>query len=163
MGETDNRSVRILVVDADVEAGQRHCETLFNAGFAAEFSSSPERALQMARHRPPQLMIVDTDLNGTSGYEFVETFENEHVNHSVAVIFVSASGSVSSVDRARDAGGLYFLNKPIDQSVLLELVDKALWMPHLIRRHVDASAHPAGPRPPRVFSDIYATRTNSEQ
>jgi CheY-like chemotaxis protein len=50
----------------------------------------------------------------------------------VPVIFLSAAQIPHIVRRAREAGGTYYLRKPVDPDVLIELVDKALWMPHLV-------------------------------
>ena len=41
--------------------------------------------------------------------------------------------------KAQTAGGSYYLRKPFDPEVLLELVDKALWMPHLVHSHEQAA------------------------
>jgi DNA-binding NarL/FixJ family response regulator len=36
------------------------------------------------------------------------------------------------VRRSHEAGAAYYLRKPFDPEVLIELVSKALWMPHLV-------------------------------
>ena len=40
------------------------------------------------------------------------------------------------VRRSHAAGGSYYLRKPFDPEVLIELVSKALWMPHLVQNRV---------------------------
>ena len=157
MADSTNRSVRILVVDADSASGQQICESLFNEGYSAEYSSSAARALLMARRSAPSVMIIDTDLDGCSGYEFAKTVRDEYPHHDFPVIFTSSREQGSEIiAESRSAGGMYFLRKPIDLSVLLELVDKSLWMPHLVRRHIDNQAHPDSPKTPRwMTSDSY--------
>jgi FixJ family two-component response regulator len=77
------------------------------------------------------------------------------------VIFIAPPIEDDLLDAARRAGGVYFLTKPIDPSVLVELVNTALWMPHLIRRHVDRVAHSAIPKPPRLLTDKSWIRVKS--
>ena len=50
----------------------------------------------------------------------------------VPLMFLSGAQIPDIIRRAHAAGGTYYLRKPFDPQVLLELVDKALWMPHLI-------------------------------
>jgi hypothetical protein len=47
-------------------------------------------------------------------------------------MFLSRTQVPDIIRRSQEAGGAYFLRKPFDPQVLLELVDKALWMPRLV-------------------------------
>jgi DNA-binding NarL/FixJ family response regulator len=51
----------------------------------------------------------------------------------VPMMFVSATQLPDIVRRSHDAGGAYYLRKPLDPEVLVELVGKALWLPHLVQ------------------------------
>jgi PleD family two-component response regulator len=159
MGQSSNRAVRILVVDRDPHAGQQIRNALQSEGYHCEYSTNAAGALTQARQHMPALMIVNTQLDACSGFELADTVCSEYPRQDIPVIFISESRTGDSLAESQRAGGIYFLSKPIDPSVLFELVDKALWMPHLIRRHIDAAAHPSGPKPPRVLSDKAAART----
>jgi DNA-binding response OmpR family regulator len=161
MSDAGNQAVRILVVDRDLESGQQIRDALQSEGFRCEFLSSAAGALTNARQFLPDLMIVDTQLDACSGFDFVRTVQDEYPRHDIPVIFVSQSRAGDLLTESRNAGGIYFLSKPIDPSVLCELVDKALWMPHLIRRHIDASGHPTLPKAPRVLMEKGVTRVKS--
>jgi DNA-binding response OmpR family regulator len=154
MGDSTNRAVRILVIDPDLETSDHICRVLLNEGYQCEHTSSAARALVLTRNQLPALMIVHTQLDACSGFDFVRTVRCEYPRQELPVIYVSQSSSPEIVTEARNAGGIYFLSKPIDPSVLLELVDKSLWMPHLIRRHIDNAAHQPAPKAPRVFADL---------
>jgi len=49
----------------------------------------------------------------------------------VPVMFLSGAQIPDIIRRSHAAGGTYYLRKPFDPEVLLELIQKALWMPHL--------------------------------
>jgi len=158
MGDSGNQAIRILVVDQDLEMGGRISHMLLTEGYRCEATTSAARGLVSARSQMPSLMIIDTDLDACSGFAFAQNVREEYPQHDIPVIFVSQSHQQAIVNEARAAGGTYFLSKPIDLSVLLELVDKSLWMPHLVRRHIDNQAHPAIPKPPRVLTESGSSR-----
>ncbi|MHB8901140.1 MAG: hypothetical protein ACYC6Y_20520, partial [Thermoguttaceae bacterium] len=49
----------------------------------------------------------------------------------VPVMFLSGAQIPDIIRRSHAVGGTYYLRKPFDPGVLVELVDKALWMPQL--------------------------------
>ena len=163
MRDSGNSATKILVVDRDHDSAQRMRTALLHEGFRCQSSSSAAAALTHARQQLPSLMIVDTHLDACSGFDLVENIKDNYPRHDIPVIYISDSQTGDMLAESRDAGGLYFLSKPIDPSVLLELVDKALWMPHLVRRHIDASAHPAVPKPSRVLTEKSAVRVRASR
>ena len=163
MADSPNRSTRVLVVDGDVEAGQQIQTALAAEGFDTVHTSTAAQGLIEARQHTPSLMIVDGQLAACSGYEFAQVVKQEHPHADIPVIFTSCGDRAEAIQESRTAGGLYCLTKPIDYSVVIELVDKALWMPHLIRRHIDTNAHSKRPRAPRIFSDIYTKRRQASR
>jgi DNA-binding NarL/FixJ family response regulator len=53
-------------------------------------------------------------------------------------MFISSAQSPDIVRRSHEAGAAYYLRKPFDPEVMIELVNKALWMPHLVQSRVSA-------------------------
>lgn len=158
MANASNRTVKILVLDRDERFTHQISSALIQEGFACDSCNDAAQGLTSARRELPSLMIVETELDACSGFDFVRTVQDEYLGQEIPVIFVSGARTAELVDSSRRAGGIYFLGKPIDPSVLLELVDKALWMPHLVRRHIDAVAHESGPRAPRVMTEALFSR-----
>ena len=152
MNNLGNRSIQILVVDSDVRSGNQLRQSLMEEGYSCWSANSAKDAIELARQMTPSLTIIDTDLQGVSGFDLYRTIADQQ-QQPIPVIFVSGQGGADIIERSRAAGGIYFLGKPIDSSVLLELVDKALWMPHLIKRHIDSTAHNPAIREPRLLSD----------
>lgn len=138
MSVMNNHQVNILVADPDAAArGQIH-EILMEDGYACRAVGTADAAIRSAAEKAPSLLICDVNLGDDSGLELFKTLRK---TIDCSVVFTSNSRRPETMELARKAGGTYFLSKPFDPTVLMELVDKALWMPHLVRRHVDSSAH----------------------
>lgn len=158
MSVLGNQSVHILVVDQDAQSGNQVRQTLVDEGYSCWFSAEAAQAIELARQQLPSLMIVDTDLGPTSGFDFCRAVQAEYRRHDIPVIFVSEDRNSELISRSQNAGGIYFLGKPLDPSVLLELTGKALWMPHLIKCHIDTNTHNPTRKGPRLLSDAGVRR-----
>ena len=139
MSAVHNHEVHVLVVDPDHESRRVVHEAILADGYSCTAVASADEALSAAAIQMPSLLICDVNLGNESGIELFATMKQE--NPDCPALFTSNSRRAETLQHARRAGGTYFLSKPIDPTVLMELVDKALWMPHLVRRHVDSAAH----------------------
>jgi len=141
----------ILVVDEDPLALMGMSATLDIEGYECHCAQDAEAALKAARNLNLDLIICDVSVAGQRGLELSHELRREHGNEEVPVLFVS-SGTIPEVIRRKDdVGATYYLRKPLDPDVLLELVGKALWMPHLVRAratHAGHTVHPQHARPP---------------
>jgi len=139
MSVMQNHQVNVLVVDPDPEFRGLVHDLIVSDGYTCTAVSTASSAMEAASHTAPNLLICDMNLSEDSGLElFVAVKE---FTKDCPVLFISDSRRPETLQHARLAGATYFLSKPIDPTVLIELVDKALWMPHLVRRHIDSVAH----------------------
>ena len=122
----------ILIIDDDPLILTAVAAALHLAGHECHCARDAEAALKAARTLTLDLIICDVNLAGESGLELCREIRNEERLEDVPVMFVSSNQLPDIIRRAHDAGGAYYLRKPFDPNVLLELVDKALWMPHLV-------------------------------
>lgn len=134
-----NHQVNVLVADPDEESRQIVLEAVLSDGYSCTAVASASEAREAAKQQAPSLLICDVNLDDESGIELFQTVKVH--NTDCPALFISSSRRPETLQHARLAGGTYFLSKPIDPAVLMELVDKALWMPHLVRRQVDSAAH----------------------
>ena len=88
--------------------------------------------MKAAQAEPLDLIICDVNVDGDKGLEICKQIRGLPLRSDVPVMFISAHQSPDIIRRSHDAGGTYYVRKPFDPEVLLELVDKALWMPHLV-------------------------------
>ncbi len=100
-------------------------------GQACVTASSPDEAEQMVSQHSFDMIICDINLDGHSGLELIAKLRKREELREIPVIFLSGADIPNIVKRAHAAGGNYYLRKPFDPSVLTELIDRALWMPHV--------------------------------
>ncbi len=126
----------ILVIDADPLSLTATSAVLHVANYEVHCAASREAALKAARNLGLDLVVCDLDIAGIEGYSITEEIHQIPERHDVPVMY-SSSCQQSEVIRKRHASGaVYHLRKPFDPQVLLELVEKALWMPHLIQTRI---------------------------
>jgi len=122
----------ILVIDDEPDVLGEVAAILSGAGYACHCSSTAEAAVEFAQKTAPDLIISDINLEGHSGLELCERIKQHQALADVPVMFLSGAQIPDIIRRSHAVGGTYYLRKPFDADVLLELVDKALWMPHLV-------------------------------
>ncbi len=136
MHSTQSRQPLILVVDDETSVLGEVAEVLAAANFRCRCCATAEEAVASAELSPPDLIISDINLQGESGLGMCERIRQTPGLADVPVMFLSGAQIPDIIRRSHAAGGTYYLRKPFDPEVLVELIDKALWMPHLVARHV---------------------------
>ena len=125
----------ILVVDDEREVLDEVAAVLTGAGFTCRCCTTAEAALEEAAGNSFDLIVSDINLHGYSGLEMCEQLRQQEALSDVPVMFLSGAQIPDIIRRSHAAGGAYYLRKPFDPEVLVELVNKALWMPHLATAH----------------------------
>lgn len=133
----DSARATILCVDDDADTISALAQILLHAGCACECCHDADAARRSVQRHIPDLIITGVQIGSVSGFELFQQLQTsiEHLAE-VPIIFLSAAGIPDVVRQAHAAGAAYCLSKPFDPNVLLELVDKALWMPHIVRNRV---------------------------
>jgi CheY-like chemotaxis protein len=102
------------------------------AGYQRHCARDTQVALKAARTLPLDLIICDVLLGSESGLDLCRHIHKQPGCTDVPVMFVSSQQLPDIIRRTYEAGAAYYLRKPFDPEVLIELVSKALWMPHLV-------------------------------
>ena len=126
----------ILVVDDEVSVLNEVADVLRRIDYNCHCCSTSEAAIEFARANPLDLIISDINLGGHSGLEMCERIKEDQGLKDVPVMFLSGAQIPDIIRRSHAVGGTYYLRKPFDPEVLVELIDKALWMPHLVENKV---------------------------
>jgi len=124
----------ILMVDDEVNVLNEVADVLRRGGYNCQCCSTAESAIEFARVNPLDLIVSDINLDGHSGLEMCERIKEDQGLKDVPVMFLSGAQIPDIIRRSHAVGGTYYLRKPFDPEVLVELIDKALWMPHLVER-----------------------------
>ncbi|MGI6420319.1 MAG: response regulator [Thermoguttaceae bacterium] len=127
----DPKTPLILVVDDEQELLENVANVLTAAGFDCQCCNSARAAIEFAAMHAPDLILSDINLAGYSGLEMCQRIKEDEALADVPVMFLSGAQIPDIIRRSHAVGGTYYLRKPFDPGVLIELIDKALWMPQL--------------------------------
>lgn len=102
----------ILVVD-DISANLDILSHLLTKrGYAVRTALSGELALQSAKQTPPNLILLDINMPGISGYEVAAQLKQDPSLAKIPIIFLSSLDDASDKVRAFAAGGVDYVTKP---------------------------------------------------
>jgi CheY-like chemotaxis protein len=127
----------ILVIEADALTLMATAAMLQMSGYECHCAASAEAALKAARSLPLDLIICDVDVAGDDGWDLCRELRQVPTCQELPLILVSQDQTQDIVRRVHEAGGTFYLRKPYDPEVLLELVDKSLWVPHLVQTRIE--------------------------
>ena len=105
----------ILVIEDDHETRQTLGEWLANLfpDSRVMMSESGEAGLELARHRRPDVILLDLRLRGIHGFEFAERLRAT-VPEPIPIVALTGDMSPATLMRAEAAGFAAFLRKPAD-------------------------------------------------
>ena len=130
--------MRLLIVD-DEEAsryGMRRALTTF--GYNVSEADSAEAARALLRQQPADLMLLDVNLPGMSGLDFLRELQTPETANGNAplVIIITAHGSERMAVEAVKAGAYDYLSKPFELDDLRLVVKNAAETIQLRRENV---------------------------
>jgi DNA-binding response OmpR family regulator len=126
----------ILLIAPERSTTYRLDQILGGAGYDCLACRNEGDAQRAALERRADLLICDTHLAEEDGRQVCRRLKRHAQFADAGVIFLSASQAADVVCRSFGPQSAYFLRKPVDAELLLELVDRALWMPHSARQRV---------------------------
>jgi CheY-like chemotaxis protein len=109
---SDTPLATILVVDDMPENVEFLARLLTNRGYAVRRALGGELALQSARQTPPDLILLDINMPGLSGYEVAAQIQRDQRLREIPIIFLSALEEAADKLRAFAAGGVDYVTKP---------------------------------------------------
>ncbi len=135
---TETRSA--LVVDDERDIRELLVLTLGRMGLRVDTAATLGGAREMLLREKYALCLTDMRLPDGSGIDLVQEISTRHPNTPVAMI--TAFGNVEAAVEALKAGAFDFVAKPVDLTVLRDLVRHAL----MLGTHRQQIATSAGPR-----------------
>ena len=117
-------SIRVLVVD-DNEVFRRPLQrALEAAGFEVVAVPSAEDALEVLHASTVDVLLTDHRLPGMDGVQLITRIKATHP--ALAIIVMTAYGTIESAVEARRAGADDYLEKPFEVPDLLRALQRAL-------------------------------------
>jgi two-component system response regulator PilR (NtrC family) len=127
------RKGTILVID-DEEIMRDILETLLTReGYDVRLASSGIEGLELARALPFDAAIVDIMMPGLNGIEALE--ELKRIDEDLAVIIITAFGSIESAISAMKSGAFDYITKPFKNEEVLVVVGNALERRRLVHEN----------------------------
>jgi DNA-binding NtrC family response regulator len=136
---------RILVLDDEREMGAFLVDLLTDEGYSAEAYQRGADVLSSLEKNSADLLITDLMMEGMKGMEVLRLARQRDPN--LAVVMITAFGTIESAVEAMRSGAFYYLTKPFKSADLLFLVGKALEEKHLrteiqrLQREVESHYH----------------------
>ncbi len=147
----------ILVIDADEVSCQFACAALMSHGYQTIPAADIAAAIWAASERDTNLDLIlcDTQVDQQTGVEIVDAIKRLPFRHDLPAMFTSVHQVTDVALKRHAAGGAYHIKKPFDLELLFELVNRSLWMPHLVKNHIEKH-HAAQPlaTPHAAFASV---------
>lgn len=121
--ETRPERLPILVVDDSLTTRMLEQSILESAGYHVELAVSAEEALLKARANRYGLFIVDVEMPGMNGFEFVTATRNDAQLGQIPAILVTSLDTAEDRRRGQEAGAsAYIVKGEFDQGLLLRTI-----------------------------------------
>lgn len=148
MNGTSGISSTILVIDNDPQSLTCVASVLKDAGHTCHCAPNLATGAAAVQRLPIDLIIASTALDGIPSREVCRQLIQLASPVGSPLMFLSPNQTPDVVRRTELGVGCYHLRKPVDAKLLCELVDQAMWMPHLVRSNLKRIAQPShSPKP----------------
>jgi response regulator NasT len=115
---------RVVIADNEPGARTALAQMLADEGFdVVGQTGDGEQVVAMAQALRPDLVIIDVELGKTDGIDAAGEITSEKI---APVVMISGDSHRDLVARARDAGAVGYLSKPLIRSSLLPAVEVAV-------------------------------------
>lgn len=115
---------QILIIEDEVLLAKSLARSLLGRGHECLTAATAEEGLKMLEKLPADIVLVDLQLPGMSGFEAMKRIRQR--DPETAVIVVTAYGTMASAVEAMRSGASDFLRKPLDTEELALAVERAL-------------------------------------
>ncbi len=116
----------ILVIDDELAIRDMLQIALDAAGFKVELAEDAKQAYPIIIDTPPDLILLDWMMPGTSGIEFLRKLRRDELNINIPVIMLTAKAEEASKISGLDSGADDYIAKPFSPRELVSRVKAIL-------------------------------------
>jgi FixJ family two-component response regulator len=156
----------VYVVDDDTDVRNALARLLTSAGSNVVTYESPQAFLDGFDRAACACLVLDLAMPGVNGLELQRMLEHGAI--ALPIVFLTGHGDVASSVQAMKRGAMDFLQKPVDDDVLLAAVAQALARAQSLRAAEEEQRRIADfiaaltPRELQVLAGIVAGRLNKQ-
>lgn len=115
------RGSRVLLVDDEANAVNALAALLGDEGLSISAATGGYEALEVARARPPDAVVLDVEMPGMSGLALLSQLR-EFLPGLPAVLMTGFQSHHAGIDEARRSSGAAYVAKPVDVDELLRVL-----------------------------------------
>jgi two-component system, LuxR family, response regulator FixJ len=135
---TSLSDAKVILVDDDAAALKSLRWLLESAQLRVEAYSSPQELLAIYDPHVPGCLVIDFRMPIMNGLELQQALLERGCQHPI--IFITGYGDVPTCSRAYRQGAFDFIEKPVNDNAILDLVNRAITVD--IQRRAELSARP---------------------
>lgn len=119
----------ILIVD-DEPANIQVLAACLKHRYHLKVATTGQQCLDMFNElEKPDLVLLDIEMPGMSGYEVCERLKNEH-HTSIPIIFVTARDSIDDEEKGFKLGAVDYITKPVSPAIVVARVGTHMMLKH---------------------------------
>ena len=122
---------RVLVVDDEPSNVELIVRRLGGNGYETLTASNGHDAIAIATKEQPDLILMDIMMPGLDGWEATRLLKGDPKTAHIPVVFVTARDRPEDVAQGFEAGGIMYVNKPVEPVELFARVRNAIYMKRL--------------------------------
>jgi len=121
----------VLVVD-DEPLNRLILQDLIEDRYELSLVENGEKCLEIIAQKKPNLILLDINMPGLSGYEVCQKIKENPLTNDIPVIFLTAKIGVEDQKRGFQIGAVDYITKPFTESILLARIKThlALYFTH---------------------------------
>ncbi len=113
--------MKILIIDDDETFNGVLCRALARRGHECRGANEAEAALDLARREPPEAVVLDLNLGGSSGLALIEPLLA--INPECRIVVLTGYASIATAVDAVKLGAVQYLAKPVEVEAILAAFD----------------------------------------
>ena len=124
----------VLMVDEDHDFSSIIETKLKSKGFDVRLAYAPEVGMQMIKELRPALVLLDINMPGMSGIDFLVELKKDEAMKNIKVAFFSSmvnpwTNFIDVKEASKELGAVTFIDKAIDLDKLVEQVEVLIAAP----------------------------------
>ncbi len=108
---------KVLIVD-DVLDNIKILIELLKPNYKTYFADNGPKALELARNKSPDLILLDIVMPHMDGYEVCQKLKADSLTEDIPVIFISAMNDVGDEAKGLEIGAVDYITKPISPAIV---------------------------------------------